>query len=144
MLCKNIILMTFYYGHQDAELADNVAALEKKYKGRMKGPDAVSTCSIHVFGGYESRVLDQIKNAHNYNALKATSDNGLYLILHAGPTRSTPEPPVLAKVAGDLIKDGIGLRKINLAACFTAGNKLTNVDKSVLKVFCDSLVKEFT
>lgn len=79
-------------------------------------------------------------------SLLNTNDNGLYMIVHAGPTQSHPDAKILGQIAASLLSAKITLRKINLTGCHTAGGKFsqTSIDKSVLSEFCQTLSAECT
>jgi hypothetical protein len=134
--------MAFYHGDGDLELSDNVSALEKRYAGKKKGENDVRIFPVHVPRGSEDESLKLLKSLKNYEFLKSTADNGLYLIIHAGPTQSNPKAPILAEIVGSIFKEGIKCRKINLAGCHTGGKKLSTVEKSVLSEFCKTLTKQ--
>ncbi|MCC4604440.1 hypothetical protein HG421_17770 [Xanthomonas campestris pv. badrii] len=140
MQCENIVLIPFYHGDGDQELADNLEALSKKYKGRTVRASAVTVVSAE-FG--KSAKVEEVVEAifASSDVLGASRDNGLYFLIHAGATQSNPSAVFLAEVVAGLAKKGICFRKINLAGCFTGGNKLGNVASSVLAQFTRRLVE---
>ncbi|HET9984526.1 MAG TPA: hypothetical protein VFQ38_13090 [Longimicrobiales bacterium] len=144
MLCRNVFLVAFYHGDGDKELSDNIEALKKKLAGRMKGEHAVSVFEANVPKGLEGKTPAMVRDAvgAKLEQVRETPDNGLYLIIHSGPTQSNPPGRELgAIVAEAFFNDGIRLRKINLAGCTTAGTKAGNVGGSVLRQFCDALLQ---
>jgi hypothetical protein len=148
MRCKNIILMAFYYGDNDQEITDTLNALEIKHSSTVVGDEAVKIITVSVPPGGEKEILTWLakESGDECKSLLNTNDNGLYLIVHAGPTRSKPDAEILGKIAASLLNAKIKLRKINLVGCHTAGDKLSkaSLDKSVLSQFCKTLSAECT
>ncbi len=140
MRCANVILLAFLEGDQDLELIDNVMALAKKYGGRQHQGQPVRVVQAMASIGEDIVAKFMKDEAAQLDALKASADNGLYLIIHAGATTSKPPADVLAKLTADFINAGIRFRKVNLAGCYTGGNKLGNVKSSVLPQFCRALL----
>lgn len=146
MRCANIVLISFEVKDQNLELIDNVAALETRYSEKKINDKPVNVISVHIGPTEVDVVADKFRHiaGQKLAALQAPqADNGLYLIIHAGPTVSRPEAAALAAQTAEVIGLGVLFRKINLAGCFTGGNKLGNVPGSPLKQYTDMLAKLF-
>ena len=138
MQCENIVLVAFYHGDGDRELTDNIEALQKKKKAAKVGDAFVNTFTVEIAKGQEGEAAGKIL-AHK-GALMG-KDSGLYLIIHSGATTSNPSAEVLAVIVSELYSAGLKFRKINLAGCFSAGNKASTVPRSPLAAFTSYLIK---
>lgn len=146
MRCANIVLISFEVKDQNLELIDNVAALETRYSEKKINDEPVNVISVHIGPDEVDVVAGKFKHIAGQKLaalLDPQADNGLYLIIHAGATISRPDANVLALRTADLIELGVRFRKINLAGCFTGGNRLSNVPGSPLKQYTDMLAKLF-
>src|SRR5437879_3183797 len=105
MRCKNIILMAFYHGDNDQEIGDTLKALGDKHSSIVVKDTAVKVIPVKVYPGDEENVLTLLakESGDGCKPLLSTNDNGLYMIVHAGPTWSNPDAKTLGQIAASLL-----------------------------------------
>lgn len=143
MQCRFIVCLAFYT-HQDdkAEIKANAESLRRKYGGRpLPGGSKQDFRLIEIAEGQEADAMARIKEGCK-EIPREERNVGLYLLCHGGATEMHPKADKLATLVHLIVRDlGIGFRKISLAACRSAGQKLKTeaFQASPAHLFCKTL-----
>lgn len=141
MRCDAVIAISIQHGTGNEELLAGDAAMAKKYAAKRTNADKpVQFIYRPANLGDVGDVVDEVILTHR-DELKKLGSVGLYWALHGNHADTIPSAVDLAGLTYRFYAGGITFRKINLSACYSAGQATQNVDlnASVLNRFCTTL-----
>lgn len=146
MKCAQIYLCEFSEGNDSQqEIIDNIASLWKRYSARHPDPVKYLAHLKPDVNADHKKQSFTVKTSLGNESDGADALSGVYLMCHGGESNTTPHVSELATrvVNYFVVRRGIPLRKLSLAACKAGGRSTTKTGLKASPVvdFCTLLLE---